>query len=757
MKLKNKLILSSINYLTCSAISMSCVYKEHQDELKKLNNSNLQNKNKIYEIIIDGQKYSYENINDFVKNFDIESRTKNMLAIGDYSINDEKRFLNNEKEYMILDENAFKKLYKTKYNENVENIEDAYQSYLEDFAIVQKFFASNKDFDSFNDAKNFNIDKIKKGIETYCYYYNKDNKIYSKEIDPFSEKSANDFLDSYIKKLTNKSANEINEEEFKNYYLCDIKNENNDEIEISTKEKFNLKHIVRKIFENVKKAISYKIEICLTKDLGSKPLKFESNDMGYKFILNEEQKNKGWKLNEEDLIIYNEWDFDKWKTFLSNLKEKKLIDVSNDNFETQEEKQKINDLKYVKKFLGTNIKNIFDINDLKVKTNKFIRDTYTEDWRYLIWYFQNIISDFYIGTKFGNEEYGLGIKVNIKRNIDISKILKNLEISSNIKKNMDFQLNEFYIELINKISKNELDLFVSSVKIEGHTNNNEIISNVDNEINIKEILIKNLKKIEKDVFNSIKKHFKNIIKKSFTKNISKSNTVNFLINEENYNDYHFLFLNNKNISFFETQKNLKNDLILIKSKKTEEIKNMNEINFNNSLEKHEEENFLNICFFNVSKKHPENKNLKKYMPLVFKGKNFRLKKFYILYDDLLNFQKDNELPVFVGENKKIFIEKITDFYKNKFLPSKKYKLIIPKNKDKIFFNSKELLLSNIYNCLKIKSSKEYLWNIKISKNYKNKIFNIYRFEINNQHFDFLTYNDINLFFKKFVLQNSKIK
>lgn len=755
MKSKNKLILSSINYLICSAISMSCTYKEPQNELKKINNSNSHNKNTIHEIIIDGQKYLYKNINDFVKNFDIESRTKNMLAVGDYSINDEKRFLNNEKEYMILDENAFKKLYKTKYNENVENIEDAYQSYLEDFAIVQKYFASNKDFDSFNDAKNFNIDKIKKGIEAYCYYYNKNNKIYSKEIDPFSEKSVNNFLNSYIKKLTNKSDNEINEEDFKNYYLCDVKNENNDEKEILTKEKFNLKNIIRKIFENVKKAISYNIEISLTKDLGSKPLKFESNDMGYKFILNEEQKNKGWKLKEKDLIIYNEWDFDKWKTFLFNLKEKNLIDVSNKNFETEEEKEKINNLKYIKKFLGTNIKNIFDINNLKIKTNKFIRDTYTEDWRYLVWYFQNIVSDFYIGTKFGNEEYGLGIKVNIKRNIDISKILKNLEISSGVKKNIDFQLKDFYKTLINTISAEELNLFISSKEIDGFVDNKRII--FDAKTNIKEDLTNNLKNMDIFILNSIKNHFKNMIEDSFSKNVIKTNTLNFLLREENCNDYHFLFLNNKNISFFETLKNLNNDWILIKNKKIEEIKNIGEINFNNSIEKHEEESFLNFCFFNMQKKHPENKKIKKYMPLIFKGKEFRMKKFYILYEDLMEFQKNDILPLYIEENKEYFIKKITDFYKNKFLPSKKYKLIITKNKGKIYFNSKELLLSNIYNSLKIKSSKEYIINTKTLKVYKNKIFNIYQFKINNQKFDFLTYNDINLFFKKFVLQNSKIK
>lgn len=128
-----------------------------------------------------------------------------------------------------------------------------------------------------------------------------------------------------------------------------------------------------------------------------------------------------------------------------------------------------------------------------------------------------------------------------------------------------------------------------------------------------------------------------------------------------------------------------------------------------------------------------------------------------MLEDLRTFWKKETINFFNHASKEEFSKIITDFYNNKFVPSKKYKFVIPNRNNEIFFNSKELLLANLYNYLKIKNSTNYIINNKSSKKtYNLNFFNVYRFKINEKIYDFKNFNDIVTFFKYFVLQNAKI-
>lgn len=178
-------------------------------------------------------------------------------------------------------------MYKTKYNEDVANSEDAYNSYLEDYALILKYFASNKGFDSSEDAKQYNLDKIKKGTTLFSYYKNEE-----KLFNPMSLNSQNNFRNQYINNLK-----EIKSfDNFKYFYFLNNKDVLKNENTIKFYEKYRLDKIAETIYANILNTIFYETAINLKEEFEGKNYLYPDakDDIGYQFILNPEFKLKGW-------------------------------------------------------------------------------------------------------------------------------------------------------------------------------------------------------------------------------------------------------------------------------------------------------------------------------------------------------------------------------------------------------------------------------------------------------------------------------
>ncbi|RMX34837.1 hypothetical protein MFI1_0707 [Mycoplasmopsis fermentans MF-I1] len=638
-------------------------------------------------------------------------------------------------------------MYKTKYNEDVANSEDAYNSYLEDYALILKYFASNKGFDSSEDAKQYNLDKIKKGTTLFSYYKNEE-----KLFNPMSLNSQNNFRNQYINNLK-----EIKSfDNFKYFYFLNNKDVLKNENTIKFYEKYRLDKIAETIYANILNTIFYETAINLKEEFEGKNYLYPDakDDIGYQFILNPEFKLKGWDYKGTKSIIYKKWKAREWNNFIENKNEnneKELFRSSVDNFEPNDEVVK-HFWTFNVHFLGTKIKELLDLKDLEIKTNKFVYDKYYDWWQWLVRNYETR-SDFFIGSKFLNESDGLGINTKIVRFSEINNenILDGQEFE--IKKNIEPHLSKLVEKIKQIVNQNELDLFSINDNFYGKINGKEKISKKDT--NLISGLTKNYKKLLSIIKNEIIVFLNNVIDETF-EFYSKVNinNIKMLVKEKNTKN-HFLFLNKENVSFYDLKNNVKENILIKKIIKKDE--KITENNFGELVNKEEERNFLTFVYFYLKETKSINKELDLCEPFWIENDKYKLYKKYCLLEDLRTFWKKETINFFNHASKEEFSKIITDFYNNKFVPSKKYKFVIPNRNNEIFFNSKELLLANLYNYLKIKNSTNYIINNKSSKKtYNLNFFNVYRFKINEKIYDFKNFNDIVTFFKYFVLQNAKI-